>query len=65
MRRKNVTLALMDLAGAAREALRTVDVFEAMLRGALGSFNRGDRKRVAETAFMDTVLDGLDTAIKE
>ena len=53
------------LAGAAREALRMVDVFEAMLRGALDSLNRGDRKRVAETARMDKVLDRLDTAIKE
>ena len=53
------------LAGAAREALRMVDVFEAMLRGALNSLNRGDRKRVAETARMDNVLDRLDTAIKE
>ena len=31
------------LAGAAREALRMVDLFEAMLRGALDSLNRGDR----------------------
>src|SRR5712672_625221 len=53
------------LAGAAREALRMVDVFEAMLRGALDSLNRGDRKRVTETARMDNVLDRLDTAIKE
>src|SRR5947208_3474664 len=53
------------LAVAAREALRMVDVFEAMLRGALDSLNRGDRKRVAETARMDDVLDRLDTAIKE
>ena len=53
------------LAGAAREALRMVDVFEAMLRGALDSLNRGDRKRVTETARMDNVLDQLDTAIKE
>jgi len=53
------------LAGAAREALRMVDVFEAMLRGALASLNRGDRKRVTETARMDNVLDRLDTAIKE
>ena len=55
----------MDLAGAAREALRMVDVFEDMLRGALDSLNRSDRKRVTETACMDTVLDRLDTAIKE
>ncbi len=53
------------LGGAAREALRMVDVFEAMLRGALNSLNRGDRKRVTETARMDNVLDRLDTAIKE
>jgi phosphate:Na+ symporter len=53
------------LAGAAREALRMVDLFEAMLRGALDSLNRGDRKRVTETARMDKVLDRLDTAIKE
>jgi len=53
------------LAGAAREALGMVDVFEAMLRGALDSLNRGDRKRVTETARMDQVLDRLDTAIKE
>jgi phosphate:Na+ symporter len=52
------------LAGAAREALRMVDVFEAMLRGALDSFNHGDRKRVTETTRMDNVLDRLDTAIK-
>jgi phosphate:Na+ symporter len=53
------------LAGAAREALRMVDVFEAMLRGTLDSLNRGDRKRITETARMDKVLDRLDTAIKE
>src|ERR1700726_3941955 len=53
------------LAGAAREALRMVDVFEAMLRGALDSLNRGDRKRGEETARLDNVLDRLDTAIKE
>jgi phosphate:Na+ symporter len=53
------------LAGAAREALRMVDVFEAMLRGALDSLDRGDRKRVSETTRMDDVLDRLDTAIKE
>jgi len=53
------------LAGAAREALRMVDVFEAMLRGALDALDRGDRKRVTETARMDKVLNRLDTAIKE
>jgi phosphate:Na+ symporter len=53
------------LAGAAREALRMVDVFETMLSGALDSLNQGDRKRVTETVRMDKVLDRLDTAIKE
>jgi len=53
------------LAGAAREALRMVDVFEAMLHGALDALNRGDRKRISETARMDNVLDRLDTAIKQ
>jgi phosphate:Na+ symporter len=53
------------VAGAAREALRMVDVFEAMLAGALDSLDRGDRKRVAETKHMDDVLDRLDRAIKE
>ncbi|MBV9395763.1 MAG: Na/Pi cotransporter family protein [Methylobacteriaceae bacterium] len=55
----------IGLAAAAREALRMVDVLEAMLHGALDALNRGDRKRVSETARMDNVLDRLDTAIKE
>lgn len=53
------------LAGAAREALRMSDVFADMLRGAIDSLDRGDRKRVAETKRMDDVLDRLDRAIKE
>ncbi len=53
------------LAGAAREALRMVDVFEAMLRSALDALDRGDRRRVAEATRMDKVLDRLDTAIKQ
>jgi len=36
-----------------------------MLHGALDSLNRGDRKRLTETARMDNILDSLDTAIKE
>ena len=60
--RETPTIAL---AGAAREALRMADVFETMLRGALDSLDRGDRKRVAETKRMDDVLDRLDRAIKE
>jgi phosphate:Na+ symporter len=53
------------LAGAAREVLRMVDVFENMLRGTIDSLDRGDRKRVTETKRMDDVLDRLDRAIKE
>ena len=36
-----------------------------MLRGAIDSLDRGDRKRVTETKRMDDVLDRLDRAIKE
>src|SRR4029079_13717359 len=53
------------LAGAAREAMRVADVFEEMLRGAIDSLDRDDRKRVSETKRMDDVLDRLDRAIKE
>jgi phosphate:Na+ symporter len=60
--RETPTIAL---AGAAREALRMADVFEDMLRGALDSLARDDRKRVSETKRMDDVLDRLDRAIKE
>jgi len=60
--RETPTIAL---AGAAREALRMVDVFEQILRGAIDSLDRDDRKRVSETKRMDDVLDRLDRAIKE
>src|SRR4029079_10179145 len=58
--RETPTIAL---AGAAREALRMADVFEEMLRRAIDSLDRNDRKRVAETRRMDDVLDRLDRAI--
>ena len=60
--RETPTIAL---AGAGREALRMVDVFEDMLRGAIQSLDRDDRKRVSETKRMDDVLDRLDRAVKE
>ena len=60
--RETPTIAL---AGAAREALRMMDVFEDMLRGAIDSLDRDDRKRVSETKRMDDVLDRLDRAIKD
>jgi phosphate:Na+ symporter len=53
------------LAGAAREALRMVDVLGEMLRGGFDAFDRGDRKRLAETKRLDTVLDRLNSAIKQ
>ena len=52
------------LAGAARETLRMADVVEEMLGGALDGLDRGDRKRLAETKRLDTVLDRLNGAIK-
>ena len=53
------------LAGAAREALRMVDVLETMLTGALDALDRGDRKAIVETRESDDVLDRLNTAIKD
>jgi phosphate:Na+ symporter len=53
------------LAGAAREALRMVDVLAEMLRGGFDGLDRGDRKALAETKRLDTVLDRLNSAIKE
>ncbi|HZK89813.1 MAG TPA: Na/Pi cotransporter family protein [Stellaceae bacterium] len=53
------------LAGAAREALRMADVLAEMLRGAFDALDRGDRKRLAETKRLDTVLDRLNSAIKQ
>jgi phosphate:Na+ symporter len=52
------------LAGAAREALRMADTFEAMLRGALDALDQGDRKQVGTTKGLDDVLDHLNRAIK-
>src|SRR6195256_6161363 len=54
----------LALAGAAREALRMADVTEAMLRGALEALDRGDRKQLAATKGLDSVLDRLNGAIK-
>jgi phosphate:Na+ symporter len=57
-------LPSVALAGAAREALRMVDVLGEMLHGASDALDRGDRKRLAETKRLDTVLDRLNSAIK-
>jgi len=53
------------LAGAARETLRMVDVLAEMLRGGSDGLDRGDRKALAECKRLDTVLDRLNSAIKE
>lgn len=52
------------LANAAREALRMVDVVEAMLRTFLDALRSDDRKRLAEIGRMDDTLDRLHRAIK-
>lgn len=54
----------LALAGAAREALRMVDVLDEMLRGAASVLEGDDRKRIADTKRLDDVLDRLNTAIK-
>jgi phosphate:Na+ symporter len=53
------------LAGAAREALRMVDVLAEMLRLGCDGLDRGDRKALAECKRLDSVLDRLNGAIKE
>jgi phosphate:Na+ symporter len=53
------------LTGAAREALRMVDVLAEMLRGGCDGLDRGDRKALAECKRLDTVLDRLNGALKE
>jgi phosphate:Na+ symporter len=55
---------IVALGGAAREALRLVDVLDEMLQGARDSLVKGDRKLIAVTRRRDDVLDSLNTAIK-
>ncbi|APH58783.1 Sodium-dependent phosphate transporter [Granulibacter bethesdensis] len=52
------------LGGAAREALRLVDVLETMLQGLKEAFARGGRKGIADTRRLDSVLDRLNAAIR-
>jgi phosphate:Na+ symporter len=52
------------IGAAAREALRLVDVLDAMLQSARDAFEHGDRKQIAQTKRMDDVLDKLNMAIK-
>jgi phosphate:Na+ symporter len=53
------------LANAAREALRMVDLLEAMLRSALDDLETKDRERVASTRRMDDAIDRLNRAIRD
>jgi phosphate:Na+ symporter len=52
------------IGAATREALRLVDVLDAMLQSTRDAFENGDRKQIALTKRMDDVLDKLNTAIK-
>jgi phosphate:Na+ symporter len=52
------------LANAAREALRMVDMVEAMLQSFLAALRDDDRKQLAEIGRMDDTLDRLHHAIK-
>jgi len=52
------------IGAAAREALRLVDVLDAMLQSARDAFELGDRKQIAQTKRLDDVLDKLNMAIK-
>jgi phosphate:Na+ symporter len=49
---------------AVREALRLVDVLDAMLHNAAEALGRGDRRQIVEARRADDVLDKLNTAIK-
>ena len=51
------------LGGATREALRLVDVLEAMLTGLRLAFDQGDRRRVGEAKRLNDVLDALNGEI--
>jgi phosphate:Na+ symporter len=57
----NPTVAL---GGAAREALRMVDVIGDMLTGLRATIESADRRQISQTRRMDDVLDKLNTAIK-
>jgi phosphate:Na+ symporter len=55
---------IIALGGAAREALRMVDILETMLLGLRNAFEKPDRRQIGETKRLDTFLDRLNTAIK-
>jgi phosphate:Na+ symporter len=55
---------VIALGGAAREALRLVDVLQAMLNGLRDAFHKPDRRQITETKRLDDVLDKLNAQIK-
>ena len=55
---------IVALAGAAREALRLVDILDEMLTGAREAIAKGDRRLIAEVRKRDDLLDHLNMAIK-
>jgi phosphate:Na+ symporter len=55
---------VIALGGAAREALRLVDVLEAMLTGLRDAFAKADRRQISGTKRLDDLLDKLTTAIR-
>ncbi len=55
---------MVALGGTGREALRLADVLETMLTGLRDALERDDRKLVAETRHLDSIIDKLNTAIK-
>jgi len=55
---------VIALGGAAREALRLVDVLQAMLNGLRDAFHKPDRRQITETRRLDDVLDKLNAQIK-
>jgi phosphate:Na+ symporter len=55
---------LIAIGGAVREALRLVDVLDAMIVGLREALVKGDRRHIAETRRLDDILDKLNTAIK-
>jgi phosphate:Na+ symporter len=57
--------APIALSAASREALRMTDVLETMLNGAAEAMTGTDRRRIAEVRRLHSVLDKLNSAIRE
>jgi phosphate:Na+ symporter len=57
--RDNIDVPAVALTSASREVLRMADVVESMLTGARAALHADDRKRIAETARRDDVVDRL------